>query len=87
MSDDKTPPDCLTPPGDALSAGRDDVDYAHRHFVNLVSVAFLLTLALAMVWTVKTIDQQETTRKCFASGRRDCVEIPAPPREMRQAVR
>lgn len=87
MSHEKTPPDCLTPPGDALAARRDDVDYAHRHFVNLLSVVFLLALALAMVWTVKAIDQQETTRKCLASGRKDCIEIPAPPREMRQAVR
>jgi hypothetical protein len=40
-----------------------------------------------MAWAVKALDQQESTRKCFASGRKDCVTIVAPPREMRQAVR
>lgn len=64
-----------------------DVDYAQRHFTNLVSVAFLLVLAIAMVWTVKALDNQETLRKCVASGRKDCVKIAAPPREMVQAVR
>ena len=64
-----------------------DVDYAHRHFVNLLSVVFLLVLAVAMVWTVKALDQQESLRKCFASGRKDCVQIAAPPKGMVQAVR
>ena len=69
------------------SGEREAQEYAHRHFINLVSTIFLLVLAAAMVWTVKALDEQETMRKCFASGRRDCVEIPAQPRDMRQAVR
>ncbi len=81
------------PPNSSISANRaqrpalDDVDYGHRHFINLVSVAFLLVLAVAMAWTVKAMDSQETLRKCFASGRKDCVQIAAPPRGMVQAVR
>ncbi|MFN3889035.1 MAG: hypothetical protein ACK4MV_01465 [Beijerinckiaceae bacterium] len=86
MSDERTPRDFATP-RPSTAAARDDVDYGHRHFVNLLSVIFLLFLALAMVWTVKALDEQETTRKCFASGRKDCIKIDAPPKEMRQAVR
>ena len=73
------------PPNSSISANRaqrpalDDVDYGHRHFINLVSVAFLLVLAVAMAWTVKAMDSQETLRKCFASGRKDCVQIRSAP--------
>jgi hypothetical protein len=70
-----------------VSVEREADEYAQRHFVNLVSAAFLLLLAVAMVWTVKAFDRQETLRKCFASGRKDCVQITAPSAEMRQAVR
>lgn len=65
----------------------DDTDYAHRHFVNLAASAFLLVLAVAMVWTLKAIDSQESLRKCAASGRKDCIQIAAPPRGIVQAVR
>ena len=81
------PPKSSMPARPSHRAAGDDVDYGHRHFVNLVSVAFLLVLAVAMAWTVKAIDSQETLRKCFASGRKDCVQIAAPPRGMVQAVR
>lgn len=64
-----------------------DIDYGHRHFVNLAAAAFLLILAVLMVWTLKAIDQQENLRKCAASGRKDCIQIAAPPRGMVQAVR
>lgn len=66
---------------------RDDTDYAHRHFVNLVAAAFLTLLAVAMTWTFKSMDAQEELRRCVASGRKDCIEIQAPPRGMLQAVR
>ncbi|MDP2357087.1 MAG: hypothetical protein Q8M31_13645 [Beijerinckiaceae bacterium] len=68
-------------------AVRDDVDYGHRHFINLLSAVFLLLLAVAMTWAVKALDEQESMRKCFASGRKDCVTIIGPPKDMRQAVR
>jgi hypothetical protein len=86
MSDEKAPRDYVAP-RPSMVAARDDMDYGHRHFVNLLSVIFLLVLALAMVWTVKALDEQETMRKCFATGRKDCIKIDAPPKEMRQAVR
>ena len=65
----------------------DDIDYAHRHFVNLTAAIFLLCLAVLMVWTLKAMDSQESLRKCAASGRKDCIQISAPPRGMVQAVR
>ncbi len=54
---------------------RDDVDYDHRHFVNLCAAAALLTLALGFGWTVKIFDQQQRMERCLMSGRKDCVEI------------
>ena len=71
-------PKTSIPVSPAQDGPGDDVDYGHRHFVNLVSVAFVLVLAVAMVWTVKAIDAQELLRKCAASGRKDCVHIAAP---------
>jgi hypothetical protein len=68
-------------------AERDEVDYAHRHFVNLTAAMFLLCIAVLMVWTLKAMDSQESLRKCAASGRKDCIQIAAPPRGMVQAVR
>lgn len=92
MSRDEKPPKDRARERNAARAGsacaeQDDVDYGHRHFINLLSAALLLVLAIGMVWTVRAIDQQETTRKCFASGRKDCVTVAAPPHDMRQAVR
>lgn len=75
-------PESLRPRG-----ASDEVDYAHRHFVNLIAAAFLLCLAVLMVWTLKAMDSQESLRKCAASGRKDCIQIAAPPRGMVQAVR
>ena len=53
----------------------DDTDYEHRHFVNLVSAAFLLTVAIGIVWTVKALDAYETQRACFDSGRTECIQL------------
>lgn len=87
MSEHKRPADSSIRTSPMQRAVRDDVDYGHRHFINLLSAAFLLLLAVAMAWTVKALDQQESTRKCLASGRKDCVTIVAPPGDMRQVVR
>ncbi len=87
MSEDKRPRDPSKRMSPAQRAVSDDVDYGHRHFINLLSVAFLLLLAVAMAWAVKALDEQESTRKCYTSGRKDCVTIVGPPRDMRQAVR
>jgi len=64
-----------------------DVDYDHRHFVNLVAAAFVLLLAMLSVWAIKTIDEQEALRKCVSSGRKDCIRILAPPNGPVQPVR
>lgn len=87
MSEHKRLADASARTTPAHGAVHDDVDYGHRHFINLLSAAFLLLLAVAMAWAVKALDQQESMRKCFASGRKDCVTIVDPPKDMRQAVR
>jgi len=66
---------------------RDETDYAHRHFVNLAATALLLLLATLGVWTIKAIDDQESLRKCLGVGRRDCVQIAAPPKGVTLPVR
>jgi hypothetical protein len=63
------------------------VDYSHRHFVNLAATIVLLTLALASMWTIKAIDNQEKLQRCFHSGRKDCVPVATPPSGMVQLVR
>ena len=71
----------------ASEAGAHEVDYAHRHFVNLAATALLLLVATLGVWTIKTIDDQEALRKCLGVGRKDCVKIAAPPKGPVQPVR
>ena len=61
----------------------DETDYGQRHFVNLVSAAFLLFIARAITWTLVTLTEGEKQMRCVESGRRDCVTIAAPPRGMR----
>ena len=69
-----------TPAGaPAAKTGKSDqTDYEHRHFVNLLTIAFLLVVAAAIVWTVKAIEENERVQRCFASGRHDCMKIDAP---------
>jgi hypothetical protein len=73
--------------GPHMNGAREDVDYAHRHFVNLAATALLLLVATLGVWAIKTIDDQEALRKCLGAGRRDCVKIAAPPSGVVQPVR
>lgn len=73
--------------GNSPAAHAVDIDYNHRHFVNLAAAAFVLLLAMLSVWAIKTIDEQETLRKCLSSGRKDCVRILAPPKGPVQPVR
>ena len=61
----------------------DEVDYAQRDFVNLVATIFLLLLALVISWTVRAVTDNEQQLRCVESGRRDCVQIAAPPQGMR----
>jgi hypothetical protein len=55
----------------------DEIDYRHRHFVNLVATAFLLVVSIAVVWTIKAMDDYEKQRRCLDSGRRECVQLDA----------
>jgi hypothetical protein len=50
----------------------------HRLFVNLVAAAFLLALAIAVVWVVMALDAQRKLQNCLNSGRRNCEEIAQP---------
>ncbi len=57
----------------------DDTDYEHRHFINLLAIAFLLVIAGAIIWTVRAMDDYEHLQRCLNAGRRDCVKIETPP--------
>ena len=47
----------------------------HRTFVNLVVAAFLLLLAIAIIWVFKSLDDNRRLQNCLNSGRRNCVEL------------
>jgi hypothetical protein len=49
-----------------------------RLFVNLVAAAFLLALAIAIVWVVMALDAQRKLQNCLNSGRRNCEDIVQP---------
>ena len=57
----------------------DDTDYEHRHFINLLAIAFLLVIAGAIIWTVRAMGDYEHLQRCLNAGRRDCVKIETPP--------
>ena len=46
-----------------------------RVFVNLVAAAFLLALAIAIVWVVMSLDEKRKLENCLNSGRRNCAEL------------
>jgi hypothetical protein len=47
----------------------------HRIFVNLVVAAFLLLLAIAIIWVFRSLDDQRKLQNCLNSGRRNCVDL------------
>ena len=49
-----------------------------RVFVNLVAAAFLLALAIAIVWVVMSLDEKRKLENCLNSGRRNCAELIQP---------
>jgi hypothetical protein len=53
----------------------DPIDYAHRHLVNLIALVALLIIAIAIVWTVKAMEDNENLNRCVATGRRDCSPL------------
>ena len=75
---DQLDPGGANPPGFS-AAPVDDTDYEHRHFVNLLAIAFLLVIAGAIIWTVRAMDDYERLQRCLNAGRRDCVKIETPP--------
>ena len=50
----------------------------HRVFVNLAAAAFLLALAIAIIWVVMALDARRKLENCLNSGRRNCEEIVQP---------
>lgn len=56
------------------------VDYEQRAFVNLAAAAFLLFYALIFGWTVMAVHDWMQMERCISSGRRDCADVPQPPR-------
>jgi hypothetical protein len=46
-----------------------------RVFVNLVAAAFLLALAIAIVWVVMSLDEKRKLENCLNLGRRNCAEL------------
>jgi hypothetical protein len=49
-----------------------------RVFVNLAAAAFLLALAIAVIWVVMALDAHRKLENCLNSGRRNCEEIAEP---------
>ena len=49
-----------------------------RVFVNLAAAAFLLALAIAVIWVVMALDAHRKLENCLNSGRRNCEEIAQP---------
>jgi hypothetical protein len=80
IRDHANPSRAETMTGTPMPPPRDDTDYRQRFRVNLIAgVAIIFLLALVFV-TVKLFSDQQKLETCFASGRRNCVDIAAPPR-------
>jgi hypothetical protein len=58
--------------------GEELEDRQHRVFVNLAAAAFLLALAIAVIWVVMSLDARRKLENCLNSGRRNCEEILQP---------
>lgn len=60
-------------------AGQQRPDHHHRNVMIIATVA-VVVLLIAMVWVVQMIIAQQKLERCLATGRRDCLQIAAPPR-------
>lgn len=58
--------------------GEEPEEREHRIFVNLAAAAFLLALAIAIVWVVMALDAHRKLQNCLDSGRRNCEETADP---------
>ncbi len=56
-------------------------DGHHRRVMLIAAIAIILLLG-AMVWVAQMIVSQQKLERCLSSGRRDCLQIEAPPREI-----
>ncbi len=65
----------------SVSSTTDETDYEHRHLINLMGAAALLIVAIAVIWTVKAMEDYEALERCVSTGRHNCIEldVPAPP--------
>ena len=61
------------PPG-----GEDGEARSHRVFVNLAAAAFLLALAIAVIWVMMALDARRKLQNCLDAGRRNCEELIQP---------
>jgi flagellar biogenesis protein FliO len=63
------------PRGEERPSGEEPEDRQHRVFVNLAAAAFLLALAIAVIWVVMSLDARRKLENCLTSGRRNCEEM------------
>jgi hypothetical protein len=61
------------PPG-----GEDGEARSRRVFVNLAAAAFLLALAIAVIWVMMALDARRKLENCLDSGRRNCEQLARP---------
>ncbi len=59
----------------------DTTDYRHRSRVNLIAGIGIILLLLIGWLAAKLVFDDAKLTNCIASGRKNCVEIKAPPRE------
>jgi hypothetical protein len=63
------------PRGEPRPGGEEPEERQHRVFVNLAAAAFLLALAIAVIWVVMSLDARRKLENCLNSGRRNCEEL------------
>jgi hypothetical protein len=61
--------------GEQRPGGEEPEERQHRVFVNLAAAAFLLALAIAVIWVVMSLDARRKLENCLNSGRRNCEEL------------
>ena len=59
----------------------DPTDYKHRARVNLIATLVIGALVVIAIITTKLFFDHEKMENCINSGRRNCLDLNAPPRE------
>lgn len=70
----------MVDPSIARHVKPDTTDYARRRRINLIAGAGIVVLIGLSWFAVKMFIDYEKLGNCIASGRKNCVEINAPPR-------